>query len=108
MAANVQLESSWLAHLEDEFSQPYMEQLKAFLIAQKRQGKTIYPVGSNYFNAFEQTPFDRVKVVILGQDPYHGPGQAHGLSFSVPIGVPPPPEPSNPTLISALGKLLKV
>jgi uracil-DNA glycosylase len=91
----IQLEPSWLFHLEAEFAQPYMIELKAFLRQQKQQGKTIYPAGSAYFNAFQHAPVDQVKVVILGQDPYHGPGQAHGLSFSVPPGIKPPPSLAN-------------
>ena len=90
-ASTIQLEPSWLAHLKDEFAQPYMQKLTAFLLAQKQQGKVIYPSGSRWFSAFEHTPIDKVKAVILGQDPYHGPGQAHGLSFSVPPGVKQPP-----------------
>ena len=90
-AATIQLEPSWLAHLEGEFAQPYMGQLKSFLRGEKQRGKVIFPSGPNYFSAFENTPIDQVKVVILGQDPYHGPGQAHGLSFSVPSGIRPPP-----------------
>lgn len=93
--AEIKLEASWKKKLEDEFQQPYMKQLKAFLIAEKKQGKTIYPPGDLIFNALNTTPFDQVKVVILGQDPYHGPGQAHGLSFSVPDGVRPPPSLKN-------------
>ena len=85
-----QIEESWLKVLAAEFDQPYFAQLKAFLLEEKRQ-YTVYPPGSLIFNAFAHTPFDRVKVVILGQDPYHGVGQAHGLCFSVPDGVPPPP-----------------
>ncbi|RRJ85215.1 uracil-DNA glycosylase [Aestuariirhabdus litorea] len=87
----VELEPCWKAVLEAEFSQPYMEQLRAFLQQQKQAGKAVYPAGSEIFNAFNTTPFDRVKVVILGQDPYHGEGQAHGLSFSVRPGVRIPP-----------------
>ncbi len=87
----IQLEPSWLAHLEPEFDKPYMEDLRNFLLQEKRAGKTIFPPGNEIFNAFTETPFDKVKVVILGQDPYHGPGQAHGLSFSVKPGVQPPP-----------------
>ena len=87
----IQLDDSWLGLLRDEFSQPYMKDLRAFLIDQKRQNKLIYPPGKDIFNALNSTPFDKVKVVILGQDPYHGPGQAHGLCFSVPKGVAPPP-----------------
>lgn len=88
---NIQLDSSWLQVLQGEFDQPYMQSLRAFLQAEKQAGKTIYPAGKNIFNAFNSTPFDAVKVVILGQDPYHGPGQAHGLCFSVLPGVPFPP-----------------
>lgn len=87
----VKLEPSWLEVLGSEFEQPYMTQLKSFLQAEKRAGKMIYPAGENWFNALNTTPFDKVKVVILGQDPYHGPGQAHGLCFSVLPGVPSPP-----------------
>lgn len=89
--ANVKLEPGWLAALGDQFDQPYMQQLKAFLAQEKADGKVIYPIGSQWFNAFNTTPFDQVKVVILGQDPYHGPGQAHGLCFSVLPGVKVPP-----------------
>ena len=89
--SKIDLPSSWLAHVESEFSQPYMKQLKLFLQAEKREGKTIYPASDSIFNAFKATPFNDVKVVILGQDPYHGVGQAHGLSFSVPKGVRTPP-----------------
>ena len=95
MAATIQLDPSWLALLEGEFSQPYMVDLKEFLLQQKRQKKTIFPAGSEYFSALDHTPLDRVKVVVLGQDPYHGPGQAHGLSFSVPPGMKPPPSLAN-------------
>lgn len=92
---NIDLEPGWLAHLRGEFGQPYMQQLREFLRERKRQGKVIYPATANWFNAFRQTPFDRVRVVLLGQDPYHGPGQAHGLCFSVPPGVPAPPSLQN-------------
>ncbi len=88
---NVKIEASWKDVLEDEFKKPYFKQITEHLKTEKEQGKTIYPPGSLIFNAFEQTPFDNVKVVILGQDPYHGPRQAMGLSFSVPDGVSPPP-----------------
>jgi uracil-DNA glycosylase len=81
--------------LGDEFDKPYMLELKAFLRAEKASGKIIYPAGENWFNALNSTPFDEVKVVILGQDPYHGPGQAHGLCFSVLPGVPAPPSLMN-------------
>ena len=88
---NVQIESSWKVVLRDEFTKPYFLEIATFLKAEKAAGKTIYPPGPLIFNAFKQTPFDDVKVVILGQDPYHGAGQAHGLSFSVPTGIKPPP-----------------
>ena len=87
----IQLEPGWKARLEDEFHQPYMDQLRAFLLSRKRQGVMIFPPGPLIFNALNSTPFDQVKVVILGQDPYHGPGQAHGLCFSVPEGIAVPP-----------------
>ena len=89
--SQIQLESSWLQHLQGEFSLPYMQNLRQFLLAEREQGKVIFPRGSEYFNALNTTPLDDVKVVILGQDPYHGPGQAHGLCFSVREGVKPPP-----------------
>jgi uracil-DNA glycosylase len=88
---NPKIDPSWLSVLKEEFEQPYFLQLKQFLSAEKSAGKIIYPPGSLIFNAFNSTPFDQVKVVILGQDPYHGPKQAHGLCFSVPFGVKPPP-----------------
>ena len=87
----IRLEPRWKARLEDEFHQPYMEQLRAFLLQRKQEGAVIYPPGQQIFNALDSTPFDQVKVVILGQDPYHGPGQAHGLCFSVADGVAIPP-----------------
>lgn len=87
----VQLESSWQALLQDEFELDYMRQLRVFLQQEKQAGKEIYPPGPLIFNALNSTPFDRVRVVILGQDPYHNPGQAHGLCFSVLPGVAPPP-----------------
>jgi len=87
----VKLNASWLKRLEDEFEQDYMKELRAFLVAEKAAGKEIYPRGDRIFAALDHTPFDKVKAVILGQDPYHGPGQAHGLCFSVLPGVPPPP-----------------
>ena len=93
--ATPKLHFSWLNHLQAEFEQPYMQQLKQFLQQEKQQGKAIFPVGSQWFNAFDSTPFDEVKVVILGQDPYHGPGQAHGLCFSVLPGVRLPPSLQN-------------
>ena len=88
------VDPGWKNKLKDEFSQPYMLKLKDF-IESERKSKTIYPSSEQYFNAFKVTPFDKVKVVILGQDPYHGPGQAHGLSFSVLPGVPHPPSLQN-------------
>lgn len=87
----VHLEPGWRAALAAEFDADYMQDLRQFLLTEKRQGKIVYPPGSCIFAAFDQTPFDCVRVVILGQDPYHGPGQAHGLCFSVPQGVAPPP-----------------
>ncbi len=92
---SIDLHPSWLAHLASEFEQPYMQQLKAFLLAQKQQNKVIYPPSKLIFNAFNSTPLDQVKVVILGQDPYHGPNQAHGLCFSVQPGIQPPPSLQN-------------
>src|SRR5690554_4121447 len=91
----IRLEASWKAALQDEFEQPYMRALREFLLREKAAGKTIFPPGSLIFNALDSTPLDRVKVVILGQDPYHGPGQAHGLCFSVQPGVPAPPSLQN-------------
>jgi uracil-DNA glycosylase len=84
---SVALEASWLAALKDEFEKPYMVELKKFLQKEKEAGQVVYPKNSDIFNAFNTTPFDKVKVVILGQDPYHGPNQAHGLSFSVQKGI---------------------
>jgi len=89
------LHSSWQVHLGDELEKDYMHELRAFLASEKQAGKTLYPPMPQLFNAFELTPFDQVKVVILGQDPYHGPGQAHGLCFSVQKGVRPPPSLKN-------------
>jgi uracil-DNA glycosylase len=90
-ADKIKIEPSWKARLEGEFSAPYMRELRAFLKTEIEAGKIIYPRSKDWFAAFDHTPFDRVKVVIIGQDPYHGPGQAHGLCFSVLPGVPPPP-----------------
>ncbi len=87
----IQLESSWQQWLQQEFQLDYMQNLRAFLCAEKNAGKHIYPPGSQIFAAFNATPFNQVKVVILGQDPYHNLGQAHGLCFSVPPGISPPP-----------------
>ena len=91
----LQLERSWKERLQSEFSQPYMDQLRTFLLQRKRAGAMIYPPGPLIFNALDSTPFEQVRVVILGQDPYHGPGQAHGLCFSVQAGVPIPPSLRN-------------
>jgi uracil-DNA glycosylase len=88
---NVQIESGWKKVLASEFSKPYFLQIVHFLKTEKNIGKIIYPPGSQIFNAFQMSPFEKTKVVLLGQDPYHGPGQAHGLSFSVPDGIRPPP-----------------
>ncbi|PRY53144.1 uracil-DNA glycosylase [Arcticibacter pallidicorallinus] len=85
------INESWRAVLADEFEKPYMKNLRAFLQREKQEGKVIFPPGPLIFNAFDHTPFEEVKVVILGQDPYHGNGQAHGLSFSVHKGVGIPP-----------------
>jgi len=87
----VQLHPSWLQRLEDQFDLSYMQQLRAFLQEEKNARKTIYPPGKLFFNALDQTPYENTRVVIVGQDPYHAPGQAHGLSFSVPAGAAPPP-----------------
>jgi uracil-DNA glycosylase len=92
---NVQIEEGWKIALSPAFEQPYFQAIKAYLVAAKEAGKTIYPPGSMIFNAFNQTPFDQLKVVILGQDPYHNPGEAMGLSFSVPQGVRVPPSLQN-------------
>ena len=89
--SDVHLEPSWKSHLQGEFNKEYMQNLRAFLMNEKEAGKVIYPKGSEYFRAMELTPFNQVKVVILGQDPYHGPGQAHGLCFSVRRDVRTPP-----------------
>jgi len=88
---DIKLEETWKLALEEEFSSPYMASLKQFLVAEKQAGKHIFPKGSEYFRALDLTPLDEVKVVILGQDPYHGAGQAHGLCFSVQPGVRTPP-----------------
>ena len=94
-ARAIKLHPSWLRWLEPEFALPYMAELRAFLLAEKRAGKVIYPAADNWFAAYDTTPFEAVKVVILGQDPYHGPGQAHGLCFSVLPGVAIPPSLAN-------------
>lgn len=95
MANDVKLDHSWLEVLKDEFSKPYFKDLKDFLLQEKQSGQTVYPPGSRIFAALDETPFDKVKVVILGQDPYHGPGQANGMCFSVNKGVTPPPSLKN-------------
>ena len=92
---SIKLEPSWLNALKPEFEKEYMQSLKAFLLSEKQQGYTVYPKGDDIFNAFNYTPLEQVKVVILGQDPYHGPGQAHGLCFSVPKGIAVPPSLQN-------------
>lgn len=91
----MRIEASWRTRLAGQFAAPHMKALGSFLRAEKAAGKRIYPPGAQIFRAFELTPFDKVKVVILGQDPYHGAGQAHGLSFSVAHGVMPPPSLQN-------------
>lgn len=91
----VLIEESWKKALQEEFDKPYFAGLVNYLHREKAEGKTIFPPGRMIFKAFELTPLDRVKVVILGQDPYHGPGQAMGLSFSVPESVPAPPSLKN-------------
>ncbi|MGL5837472.1 MAG: uracil-DNA glycosylase [Sphingorhabdus sp.] len=89
--SDINLHESWKTPLLPEFQADYMLQLREFLLAEKAAGKRIFPKGSEWFRALDLTPLDQVRVVILGQDPYHGPGQAHGLCFSVKPGVPPPP-----------------
>ncbi|WP_413612685.1 uracil-DNA glycosylase [Bdellovibrio sp. HCB-110] len=91
----IKLDSSWKEHLQSEFDTERMKKLRAFLVQEYKAGKTIYPRGEEYFAAMNLTPFDKVKVVIVGQDPYHGPGQAHGLCFSVREGVRFPPSLQN-------------
>jgi len=91
LASQLKPGRGWDHHLAGEFSQPYMQQLAEFLAAEEQAGKVIYPPSSHCFNALNSTPLDKVEVVILGQDPYHGPGQAHGLCFSVRPEVPVPP-----------------
>jgi len=91
MTDTIKLDESWKQPLAGEFAQPYMQALKSFLVEEKANGKRIFPRGSEYFRALDLTPLDKVKVVILGQDPYHGEGQAHGLCFGVRSGVRVPP-----------------
>lgn len=92
---DVKIDNTWKSALAEEFGKPYFESLVRFLHQEKASGRVIYPPGSLIFNAFNLTPLPNVKVVILGQDPYHGPGQAMGLSFSVPDGIPAPPSLKN-------------
>src|ERR1700760_1808903 len=87
----VQIEESWKKAIADEFAKPYFAEIKKHILHEKEKGKKVYPPGPLVFNAFNLTPFNDVKVVIIGQDPYHGAGQAHGLCFSVPKGIKPPP-----------------
>lgn len=91
LAAQLRSDRGWKEHLADEFRQPYMQSLAEFLAAEEQAGKVLFPASQHCFNALNSTPLDRVSVVILGQDPYHGPGQAHGLCFSVRPEVPLPP-----------------
>lgn len=93
--AVMKIEKSWHEKLKEEIAKPYVQELKRFLQSEKEAGRAIYPPENDVFNALLQTPYDKVKVVIVGQDPYHGAGQAHGLSFSVPHGVNPPPSLKN-------------
>jgi len=93
--AEIGLDASWLSYLKPEFDKPYMHTLKAFLLEEKSKGNPICPSGDKIFKAFSLTPFPQVKAVILGQDPYHGPGQAQGISFSVPSDFPLPPSLHN-------------
>jgi len=90
-SGDIKLHPSWLERVGGEFEQPYMAKLKRFLLEERERGKQIFPRGSEWFRALDLTPLEQVRVVILGQDPYHGPGQAHGLCFSVKDGVRPPP-----------------
>ena len=95
LANTIRLEESWLKELESEFLKTYMQELKLFLQAEKKKGKRIFPKGEEMFQALDQTPLGKVKVVIIGQDPYHGLGQAHGLCFSVPDRIKIPPSLQN-------------
>ncbi len=92
---DVKIHPTWKAVLKDQFNKTYFQQIVTFLKTEKAQGKVIYPPGALIFNAFNTTPYDKISVVIIGQDPYHGHGQAHGLSFSVPTGIKPPPSLMN-------------
>lgn len=93
--ADINLDPSWKQALDAEFSAPYMAALRQFLVDERAQGKRVFPRGSEWFRALDLTPLDKVRVVILGQDPYHGIGQAHGLCFSVPPGIKAPPSLGN-------------
>lgn len=93
--SRIRLHPEWLKHLADEFEQPYMQSLRAFLISERQAGHVVYPPGDEIFAALNATPLSQVRVVILGQDPYHGPDQAHGLCFSVRRGQRPPPSLQN-------------
>ena len=92
---DVKIEDSWKLALAEEFQQPYFQNIKDTLLQEKEAGKVVYPPGNLIFNAFNTIPFEKVKVVVLGQDPYHGPGEAHGHSFSVPKGIKVPPSLRN-------------
>lgn len=92
---DVKIEEEWKEILKEEFRKPYFEQVVTFIKAEKAAGKIIYPPGALFFNAFNETPFSKVKVVLIGQDPYHNKGQAHGLSFSIPDGISFPPSLQN-------------
>ena len=91
IAVEPKIEESWKSMMADEFHKPYFSELKNFILEEKSKGQIIYPPGQLIFSAFNHTPFDKVKVVIVGQDPYHGKGQANGLCFSVSLGINPPP-----------------
>ena len=93
--SSIQIHDSRKSRLTDEFAKPYFPQIKSFLQSEFQAGHTVYPARKDIFRAFDSTPFDQVKVVILGQDPYHGEGEAHGLSFSVPDGIRIPPSLRN-------------
>ncbi len=95
MDVDPKIEPIWKAALADEFAKPYFAELKSFIVDEIKHKRVVYPPGPCMFAAFDRTPFDKVQVVILGQDPYHGHGQAHGLCFSVPPGIPPPPSLMN-------------
>jgi len=95
MTKKILMEKKWFSILKDEFFKPYMQEIQNFLRKEKKDGHIIYPEKENIFSAFYHTPFDDLKVVIIGQDPYHGPGQAHGLSFSVKKNIPQPPSLKN-------------